>query len=124
MDNTFKDSEHYSEKSRQQFAEDRARQGWALPEIWNLGEGLSTWLGTALHKFREVDEPIHLRETGFWDDLTRHANALERFGDFDDELMLLRTAAAQDYVRLEEERKKAAQDALRWVADNLGTLWS
>lgn len=106
---------------------DRRDQGWSEIELWNLGEATATWLGTALHAFRTLDEPITFRDASFWADLTRHANALVAFGDFDDESRLLEQMHSENTVEIHAAvtaRTVAAQDALRWVADNLETLWS
>ena len=113
--------------SQAQWDEDRKNQGWAAPEIWNLGEGLAAWLGSALIEFRSVDEPISGRRDGYWDELTRHAEALVAFGDFYDEARIFRLMGAIGFDAVHEmivERREAAQNALRWVADNLDALRS
>jgi len=121
VDTTYDDYEHYSDEQREQFAAARSRQGWSDAEIWNLSNAIGTWLGTALVRFREVEEPITARPDGFWDELSAHAQALIEYGDFDKENEILLGPSYQvDAVK----RLRAAQDALRFVADHLGGLWS
>lgn len=114
-------------QSQARWDEDRRVKGWAAPEIWNLGEALGTWLGTALKEFIAVDKPITLRDDEYWDEMAKHADALIAFGDFDDEKRILEKMHPDNIqdIRPElEARTVAAQNALRWVADNLENLWS
>lgn len=127
MNTTYNRAPGDGELRQAQWDEDRKNQGWAAPEIWNLGEGLAAWLGSALTEFHAVDRLTTVREDGYWDELTRHANALIAFGDFDDELRLLKKLHSENTVEIHAEmdaRTEAAQEALRWVADNLEALWS
>lgn len=107
--------------------EDRKDWGWAAPEIWNLGEALGAWLGSALQQFYVTDHPITVRPDSYWAELLQHADALAKFGDFDDEKRLLARLHSENTPEIHAEmeaRTEAAQNALRWVADNLDALWS
>lgn len=114
-------------QSQARWDEDRKDHGWAAPEIWNLGEALGAWLGSALQQFYIVDKPITGRSDGYWDEMAKHADALVKFGDFDDEKRLLARLHSENTPEIHAEvdaRTEAAQEALRWVADNLDALWS
>lgn len=127
MNTTYTRDPNENPERQERMDADRRDQGWSEIELWNLGEATAAWLGTALHAFRTLDEPITLRDDSFWSDLTRHANALVAFGDFDDEARILAKMHSDNIQSIRPEleaRTKAAQDALRWVADNLETLWS
>lgn len=114
-------------QSQARWNEDRCVQGWAAPEIWNLGEALGAWLGSAMKEFIVVDKPITFRSDEFWDEMTKHADALVAFGDFDDEMRLLAQMHSENTPEIHAAitaRTVAAQEALRWVADNLENMWS
>lgn len=97
----------------------RVRRGWDDHDTWNLDETICKRVGEML---------IHLSEISHgWDD--------HHYASYEEEMADIRSKgqALVDYARGRwdpdhfgdggKKRYAAAQDALRWVADNLDTLW-
>jgi hypothetical protein len=108
---------HWPHRSRLavKHASQRLRRGWDDKGAWNLNYSLPSILGAQLIHLGEIAHGYPPEYDGGFDsyvaDLTVHGRALVRFGedrveDFDDESL---------YAN--------AQIAMRWVAENLGSLW-
>lgn len=101
------------------YAKQRITRGWDDRATWSLDTHLCATLGEQLAHLAEMTHgyPAGSRYTTFdqWqDDLRLYGKALTEYAEHkfsDDETI--------DQGRLEMQ----AQEALRWVADNLGSLW-
>lgn len=97
----------------------RARRGWSDNDVWMLKFHLTGSLGAALlfladNGFSYPGNDKYPDGTSWRRDLRAHGQALKEY-TYASELV---DEEIEDTSRLE-----AAQDALRWVADNLGDLW-
>lgn len=100
---------------------ERARRGWDHQALWSLDTHLCATLGAQLTGLADIAHGWPQSET---------------YPDYDDWIAALRDNAAKltaygnkwdldinPYGEESEQVYKDAQDALRWVADNLGALW-
>jgi len=85
----------------------RAVRGWADPDWWNLRHHLCQHLGTLLLAMAEHGRthPAHVEHDVWYAELRECGDALVAF-DVTDPV-----------------KARAAQDAMRWAADNLPHLW-
>lgn len=115
------------------YAYQRVVRGYDDRSLWNLNCYLPKFLGQQLVTMAEIahgfppdadygdvhcipDNPGENPHFTQWTaDLRKHGTALLEFHEHDDDL----TGDADAWVALYEP----AQDALRWVADHLATLW-
>lgn len=90
----------------------RARRGWSADDVWFLKGYLTRLVGEALLHLADngMGYPVQYNGADDWRrDLRQHGRALRAY-------------ASADWEE-EEDRIGDAQQALHWVADNLGDLW-
>jgi hypothetical protein len=98
------------------FAKQRVKRGWDERAYWDTGYWLAQTLGEVL-EFSSTRLHGHPVDTEYEDWQTGYAEAGKK--------LLSWVQADENLVGTEqlEEAYKAAQEALAWVADNLGSLW-
>lgn len=102
---------------RLKWAHQRVVRGWDDTSLWRLDGWLAKTLGAQLVEMSEIahgypdDDYPYERWVA---DLRKHGEALQHYAEFD---------FLESPDQWDADVYPAARDALRWVADNLGSLW-
>lgn len=102
---------------RARWAYQRVTRGWDDTTLWRLDGWLAKTLGAQLVTMSETVHTYpgdHYPYEQWTADMKKHGEALQRYAVFD---------FLESPDEWEATIYPAAREALRWVADNLGSLW-
>lgn len=96
----------------------RVQRGWDFKAVYSLDYHVATTLGPQL---LAVAQRLESAEVTWLDEMRKAGSDLSRYAEKDD-IVLSDEVSPNDMIAVEQDLTEHAQEAIRWVANNLGKL--